>query len=111
MVTPVKTCGADTLTLLDSGAVLNLTSTELYEKWHLNLKDTRKTITFADGSNSGCLGKFSVVQISFGTLTAHVDLIKVKNGPLVLIIRSTNLRNLGGIVDCGNLFLDLQVSD
>lgn len=49
------------------------------------------------------------LQISFGTLTSHIDFLTVKDTPPGLIIGILELRCFRALIDCGNHFLDLYI--
>ena len=87
--------------LLDSVAVLNLTSASLTGVLSLAPEATKKKIRVADGTNSVVRSFFTEIPVSFGNLTVHLDFLVVEGKPAEIVIGSPALEMLQARLDMG----------
>ena len=107
-VVGVQVFATDVTALLDTGAVPNLISAELVDHLNLVSKETRKTITTADGSSSNCIGRLRNVPITFGHITVPLDFYVVRRTPLGLIVGIPSLEDMRAVLDLGSQHVDIR---
>lgn len=105
----IKVYASDVFVLLDSGAVPNLLSQELVELLNLSVKDTLKTITCANGSNTSIADRARNVPITLGaSMTSQIDFLAVINASFGLIIGLSQMNKMEAVIELGNMFVDLM---
>lgn len=98
-VASLKDHGLEAYALLDTGATPNVMSLQLAKQLGLQLQETKKVVTVANGSRSGVLGKVNCIPVLFESLQVYMDFVVLENVPFDVVIGRPTLKRLGAVLD------------
>lgn len=95
----VSVHGTNLIALMNFGAIPNVLSSTVAKRLALNLEQSIKMVTVADGSKSLVKGKLARVPVLLESLEAEIYFVVIHNIPFDLVIGRPRLKRIGGMLD------------